>query len=104
MTRSIIFSALMLAFAISANAQEAVTLSADSTTVSSKALSIEKEYSQDMQAEKTSMSYPSTLKMREELKMGAGISVGGQLGLVGINGEFNFEDENSVVEIGRAHV
>lgn len=43
------------------------------------------------------MFYSSTLKMRQELKVGAGISVGGALGLGGINGEFNFEDENGVV-------
>jgi len=35
--------------------------------------------------------------MREDLRMGAGIAVGGQLGVIGMNAEFNFEDENSVI-------
>lgn len=83
------------AFAATAHA----TLSADSSTISTKATNIEKAYSQDMREERTStsMSYASTLKMREDLRMGAGIAVGGQLGVVGMNAEFNFEDENSVI-------
>lgn len=90
------FSALA-ALIMGVNSAQAATLSADSATVSSKAISIEKAYSQDMKNESNTMSYSSTLKMREELRMGAGISVGGQLGSVGINAEFNFEDENSVM-------
>jgi hypothetical protein len=50
-----------------------------------------------MRSERLGMSYPSTLKMRESRKMGVGMSVGGQLGVAGINGEFNFEDENGVL-------
>ncbi|HEX7674551.1 MAG TPA: hypothetical protein VF412_10275 [Bdellovibrio sp.] len=92
------FAAVLLisAFAINAKAQ---SLSADSNTVSTKAISIEKAYSQDMRDERntTSMSYDSTLKMRQDLRMGAGVTVGGALGLAGINAEFNFEDENSVI-------
>lgn len=71
----------------------AATLSAQPSEVSAKALSIEKDYAQ----EQNSMSYSSTLKMRQSLRMGAGISVGGPLGLVGASGEFNFEDENSAI-------
>lgn len=44
-----------------------------------------------------SMSFESTLKMRDQLRMGAGVSVGGQLGIMGINTELNFEDENSAI-------
>jgi hypothetical protein len=72
-------------------------LSADSSSISSRAISIEQDYSESMRAERMGMTYPSTLKMREARKVGVGTSVGGQLGLVGINGEFNFEDENGVV-------
>lgn len=43
------------------------------------------------------MTYTSPLKMREELRMGAGLSVGGQLGVWGLNAELNFEDENSAI-------
>ncbi|WP_413585757.1 hypothetical protein [Bdellovibrio sp. HCB274] len=69
----------------------------DSNSVSSKALSIEQDYSDSMRAERLGMTYSSTLGMRQDRKVGLGMSVGGQLGLVGITGEFNFEDENSVV-------
>ncbi|WP_413582962.1 hypothetical protein [Bdellovibrio sp. HCB288] len=69
----------------------------DSSSVSSKALSIEQDYSDSMRAERLGMTYSSTLSMRQSRKVGLGMSVGGQLGLVGITGEFNFEDENSVV-------
>lgn len=41
--------------------------------------------------------YQSTLKMREERKVGAGIAVGGALGFVGATIEFNFEDADGVV-------
>ena len=90
------FVLLTSMFAFSMRSQ-AATLSADTQTVSEKALAIEKDYSQTMRAESNTMTYTSTLKMRENLRMGAGIAVGGQLGTVGINGEFNFEDENSVI-------
>lgn len=91
----LITAAITVSFAPTAKA----ALGADSETINAKAMSIEKAYSQDMLGENNSntMSYSSTLKMREELRMGAGVSVGGQLGVVGINGEFNFEDENSVI-------
>src|SRR6478735_1797197 len=72
-------------------------LSAESSSISSKAISIEQDYSQSMRAERLGMTYSSTLNMREARKVGVGMSVGGQLGLVGIATEFNFEDENSVV-------
>jgi hypothetical protein len=72
-------------------------LGADSSSISSKAISIEQDYSQSMRAERLGMTYSSTLNMREARKVGVGMSVGGQLGLVGIATEFNFEDENSVV-------
>ena len=41
--------------------------------------------------------YASTLKMREDRKVGAGLSVGGALGMTGFNVEFNFEDADGVV-------
>lgn len=44
-----------------------------------------------------SFSYPSTLKMREDRKVGAGVSVGGTLGLAGFSMELNFEDADGVV-------
>ncbi|MDG0815028.1 hypothetical protein [Bdellovibrio svalbardensis] len=93
------FAALLLTTAAFATSAQAATLSADSSTISTKATSIEKSYSQDMREERnsTSMSYASTLKMRADLRMGAGIAVGGPLGVVGMNAEFNFEDENSVI-------
>ncbi|WP_413559111.1 hypothetical protein [Bdellovibrio sp. HCB209] len=103
-------------------------LSAESSSVFNKAITIEQDYSESMRAERegnsgastvivspisnssvsssssgmfssgtSAMSYPSTLGMRSERKVGAGMSVGGQLGLVGITGEFNFEDENGVI-------
>lgn len=74
-----------------------ISLSADSASITNKAHSIETDYSNTMRSERLSMSYPSTLKMRESRKMGVGMSVGGQLGVAGINGEFNFEDENGVL-------
>lgn len=43
-----------------------------------------------------SFNYDSTLKMRSDRKVGAGVSAGGALGLFGVNAEFNFEDENGV--------
>lgn len=90
-------TALLLISAV--NSAKAATLSADSASVTSKATSIEKAYSQDMRDERNTntMTYSSTLKMRQDLRMGAGLSVGGQLGMVGMNAEFNFEDENSVI-------
>ncbi|MBV2167205.1 MAG: hypothetical protein KUL82_00750 [Bdellovibrio sp.] len=44
-----------------------------------------------------SFSYSSTLKMREDRKVGAGLSVGGTLGLAGFNMELNFEDADGVI-------
>jgi hypothetical protein len=41
--------------------------------------------------------FTSTLKMRESRKVGIGASLGGQLGLMGINTEINFEDTNSAI-------
>jgi len=41
--------------------------------------------------------YASTLKMRQDRKVGAGLSVGGPLGVAGANIELNMEDENSAV-------
>lgn len=41
--------------------------------------------------------YDSTLKMREELKVGAGIAVGGAIGAAGFNLELNFEDADGVL-------
>jgi hypothetical protein len=86
--------ALLILMAMNA---QAATLSADSATITSKAISIEQDYAQSMREERFGTSYSSTLKMRESRKVGIGMSVGGQLGLAGINGEFNFEDENSVL-------
>lgn len=44
-----------------------------------------------------SSAYSSNLKLREERKVGAGLSAGGSLGSIGLNLEFNFEDENGVL-------
>ncbi len=41
--------------------------------------------------------YGSTLKMREELKIGAGVAMGGTLGVAGFNLELNFEDADGVL-------
>ena len=41
--------------------------------------------------------YTSNLKMRENKKVGAGVSAGGSLGVVGLNFEFNFEDSDGVL-------
>lgn len=41
--------------------------------------------------------YSSTLKMREDRKVGAGLSTGGALGVVGVNVEFNFEDADGAL-------
>jgi hypothetical protein len=43
------------------------------------------------------ISYPSTLKMRDQRKVGLGMSVGGSTGLVGLNVELNFEDADGAV-------
>lgn len=88
---------VMLVSATSQAEISTTNLSADSSSISTKAISIEQDYSQSMRAERMGMTYPSTLKMRDARKVGLGMSVGGQLGLAGITGEFNFEDENSVV-------
>lgn len=90
---------VLLLFISCAAVSHAAELSASSKSVSSKATSIERDYSQNMRDERltNTMTYSSTLKMRQELRMGAGFSVGGPLGVAGINGEFNFEDENSVI-------
>ncbi|WP_291516156.1 hypothetical protein [Bdellovibrio sp. ArHS] len=42
-------------------------------------------------------SYDTTLKMRAERKVGAGVAVGGSLGLAGFNMELNFEDADGVL-------
>lgn len=42
-------------------------------------------------------SYTSNLKLRDEKKVGAGISAGGQLGVAAFNMEFNFEDADGVI-------
>lgn len=42
-------------------------------------------------------SYSSNLKLRDEKKVGAGISAGGQLGTAAFNMEFNFEDADGVI-------
>lgn len=41
--------------------------------------------------------YSSTLNMRQHRKFGIGTAVGGNLGLVGLNFELNFEDENGAI-------
>jgi|GEM_PF-1171700 hypothetical protein len=41
--------------------------------------------------------YGSTLKMRDDRKVGVGMSVGGATGLMGLNVELNFEDADGVV-------
>lgn len=66
-------------------------------SISGKAHSIEQEYSEDMRVQRHSTSYPTTLKMRESLKVGVGASVGGSLGLMGLNLELNFEDADGVL-------
>lgn len=86
----------MLALA-SVQASASVILGADSKTISTKARSIEADYSQKMRQERMESTYTSTLKMRETRKVGAGVAVGGALGTVGFNMEFNFEDADGVV-------
>lgn len=129
---------IVLGLTLASVSASAVVLRSDSKSVSKKARSIEKDYSQSMRGEREAqqidqevgpidqvevirtpsvqnnewnesqstytepsaiqyISYDSTLKMREDLRVGAGFVVGGQLGLAGINLEFNFEDINSVV-------
>ncbi|UYL10643.1 hypothetical protein B9G69_008650 [Bdellovibrio sp. SKB1291214] len=88
---------VMLATAASHAEISTSNLSAESSSISSKAISIEQDYSDSMRVERLGMTYSSTLNMRESRKVGVGMSVGGALGLVGIAGEFNFEDENGVV-------
>lgn len=44
-----------------------------------------------------SFSYASTLKMREDRKVGVGVVVGGALGLTGISMELNLEDADGVL-------
>lgn len=94
------------------------SLSADSQSIKDKSSVIEKEYSLERRKAnnaarpneawegvspqtatnvESQLRYASTLKMRENRKVGAGISAGGNLGLVGLNVEFNFEDENGVL-------
>ncbi len=126
---------LIIGLILAGNASAAV-LSSDSKTISTKARSIEKDYSRSMRTEREEhqmatqppveiirpepgfaedemlapqpamyqepeateyISYASTLKMREDLKVGAGAVLGGQLGQMGINLEFNFEDINGVI-------
>lgn len=41
--------------------------------------------------------YASNLKLRDEKKVGAGISAGGHLGVAAFNMEFNFEDADGVI-------
>ncbi|MNJ91160.1 hypothetical protein D3C87_88050 [compost metagenome] len=80
---------------VSFSAGASVSLSADSETINSKAYSIETDYVQSMQWEREG--YGSTLKLREDRKVGAGVAVGGQLGMAGVNIEFNIEDADGVV-------
>lgn len=47
--------------------------------------------------ETNTFTYPTTLKMREERRIGAGVSVGGALGFTGVNVELNMEDADGVV-------
>ncbi|KYG70773.1 hypothetical protein AZI85_02255 [Bdellovibrio bacteriovorus] len=42
-------------------------------------------------------SYDTTLKMRAERKVGAGVAIGGTLGVAGFNMELNFEEADGVV-------
>lgn len=50
------------------------------------------------QEEMTSTSsYPNNLKMRDERKVGVGAQVGGSAGLIGINLDLNFEDQDGVL-------
>lgn len=77
--------------------QASVILGADSNTISTKAHSIESDYAQDMRDERSMNTFSSTLKMREKLKVGAGVSVGGALGALGFNMELNIEDADGVL-------
>lgn len=69
-----------------------VSLSADSQSITNKARAIEQEYSQNLRDERLATTYGSNLKMREQRKVGAGMAVGGPLGVAGVVLEFNFED------------
>lgn len=44
-----------------------------------------------------SFSYPSTLKMRDDRKVGVGFSAGGSMGAAAINLELNFEDADGAI-------
>ncbi len=83
-----ISAAILVAFAV---------VNAQAETMSSKTFDIEEEYSQNLREERLSSIYPTNLKMRESRKVGAGISVGGALGAIGANLEFNFEDADGAI-------
>lgn len=119
MFRNSVFSLGALFVFIISQAQAAeVSLSADPKDIKSKTRVIEVEYSREMRrsapshgteirsipgatntyaAGVDSFSYASTLKMREDRKVGVGPSAGGSLGVVGFNIEFNFEDADGAV-------
>lgn len=80
---------------VSVSASASISLSSDSATINSKAYSIETEYVQNMQWEREG--YSNNLKLREQRKVGAGVAVGGQLGMASVNIEFNIEDADGVV-------
>lgn len=77
--------------------QATVILGADSSTINSKAHSIETEYIQGMRDERMMYTYSSTLGMRQQLKVGAGLAVGGALGAMGFNMELNVEDADGAI-------
>ncbi|ASD62176.1 hypothetical protein [Bdellovibrio bacteriovorus] len=81
-----------------------VILGADSNTINTKARSIETEYAQGMRDERLMNTYSSTLSMRQQLKVGAGMSVGGALGTMGFNLELNVEDaDGAIAGFGTGH-
>lgn len=96
--------AMAAVFFAATQAQAEVFLGADSTSINTKARSIESEYAQGMRDERLGNTFASTLSMRDKLKVGAGLSVGGALGTLGFNMEFNIEDaDGALAGFGTGH-
>jgi len=97
----------VLLFLSTAAQAEVLNLGSDAASIKAKSQAIEREYSQEIRnipgATNTYYTglegahYESTLKMRTERKVGAGLSIGGALGVAGATLELNFEDADGVV-------
>ncbi|WP_347355827.1 hypothetical protein [Bdellovibrio sp.] len=99
--RQVVMAAVFFA---ATHAQAEVFLGADSKSINTKARSIETDYVQGMRDERLGNTYSSTLNMRDKLKVGAGLSVGGALGTLGFNMELNIEDaDGALAGFGTGH-